>query len=59
VDCTTRYDAAFDRYVTECTDGSRAVTRYDKQFQRWRTDVTKPGAASKESKDVEKHGRTR
>ena len=42
VQCTTRWDEAFQRYVTECTDGSRAITRYDAGFQRWRADITKP-----------------
>lgn len=45
--CTSRYDAQFQRVVTTCTDGSRAVSRYDAQFQRWRTDVVQPGAADK------------
>ncbi len=33
------------RLVTECTDGSRAVTQYDAQFQRWRMEVVKPPKA--------------
>jgi hypothetical protein len=40
--CTTRYDEAFQRWRTECTDGSRAITKYDPQFQRYRTDVVTP-----------------
>jgi ferric-dicitrate binding protein FerR (iron transport regulator) len=33
VHCTTREDQAFQRWVTECSDGSRAVTRYDEQVK--------------------------
>jgi hypothetical protein len=51
VHCTTHEDPAFKRWVTECTDGSRAVTRYDEQFQRWRTEVTKPGGASQAAEE--------
>jgi hypothetical protein len=40
--CTTRDDAAFQRWVTECTDGSRAITRYDAAFKRYRTTITRP-----------------
>jgi hypothetical protein len=40
--CTTRYDAAFQRWVTTCTDGARAITRYDRPFQRYQTDVITP-----------------
>ncbi len=40
--CTTREDPAFQRWVTECTDGARAVTRYDEAFKRWQTDVVRP-----------------
>jgi hypothetical protein len=40
--CTTRYDEALQRWVTECTDGSRAITRYDAPFNRYRTDVITP-----------------
>ncbi|MGH8069292.1 MAG: hypothetical protein ACRERE_29475 [Candidatus Entotheonellia bacterium] len=47
VHCTTREDRAFDRLMTTCTDGSRAITRYDPAFKRWVTTVTRPGEASK------------
>jgi hypothetical protein len=39
VHCTTREDCQFKRLMTECTDGTRAMSRYDAQFQRWRTDI--------------------
>jgi hypothetical protein len=39
--CTTREDPALQRWVTECTDGSRAITRWDAGLQRYRTDITK------------------
>jgi len=40
VQCTTREDPQFQRLVTTCTDGSRAVSRYDEQFKTWRTTIT-------------------
>jgi hypothetical protein len=43
--CTTRWDAAFQIYRTECTDGSVYHTREDKGFQRWRTEQTRPPKA--------------
>jgi hypothetical protein len=46
VHCTTREDQSFQRWVTECSDGSQAVTRYDEQVKRWCTEVMKPGVAS-------------
>jgi hypothetical protein len=51
VHCTTREDQAFQRWVTECSDGSRAVTRYDEQVKQWRTEVTKLGAAIQAAKE--------
>jgi hypothetical protein len=45
--CTTREDPAFKRWVTECTDGSRAVTRYDEAFKTYRTDVITPPKSDK------------
>jgi hypothetical protein len=45
--CTTREDPAFKRWVTECSDGSRAVTRYDETFNRYRTDVITPPKGNK------------
>jgi hypothetical protein len=30
---TTREDPQFKQLVTECTDGSRALTRYDEPFK--------------------------
>jgi len=59
VHCTTREDLAFKHWMTECSDGSQAVTRYNEQVKQWRTEVTKPGAASQENKAVEKQGRKR
>lgn len=47
VHCTTREDRQFRRWVTTCTDGSRAVSKWDEQFQRWRTDITKPAPGEK------------
>ena len=47
VRCTTRDDAQFKRLITECTDGSRAVSRYDAQLKRWRSEITKPGPGEK------------
>ena len=41
VRCTTREDPQFQRLITECTGGARAITKYDKQFQRWRTDIVR------------------
>jgi hypothetical protein len=41
VRCTTKEDPQFQRWVTECTDGARAITKYDEPFQRYRTDITK------------------
>jgi hypothetical protein len=46
VHCTTREDLAFKHWMTECSDGSQAVTRYNEQVKQWRTEVTQPGAAS-------------
>jgi hypothetical protein len=46
VRCTTREDPPFKRWLTECTDGARAITRYD-AFKRYRTDVTKPPQGNK------------
>ncbi len=40
--CTTWEGPVFHRWLTECTDGSRAVTKYDAQFRRYRTDVITP-----------------
>jgi hypothetical protein len=45
--CTTREDPALQRWVTECTDGARAITKYDEQFQRYRTDVITPPQGDK------------
>lgn len=53
--CTTREDPVLQRWVTECSDGSQAVTRYDEQFKQWRTEVTKPGAASQAAEEPCKH----
>jgi hypothetical protein len=39
--CTTREDPAFQRWVTECTDGGRAITRWDAGLQCYSTDITK------------------
>lgn len=47
VHCTTREDHAFNRLITTCSDGSRAITRYDSAFKRWVTTVTRPREASK------------
>jgi hypothetical protein len=40
--CTTWEDQALHRWVTTCSDGSRAVTRYDDQLKRFSTDVITP-----------------
>jgi hypothetical protein len=45
--CTTRDDAQVKRLITECTDGSRAVSHYDAQLKRWRFEITKPGPGEK------------
>jgi hypothetical protein len=45
--CTTREDPALQRWVTEYTDGSRAVTRWDAGLQRYDTDITKPPQGDK------------
>jgi hypothetical protein len=45
--CTTRYDDAFKRWVTECSDGARAITRYDEQFKRYQTDIITPPKGDK------------
>ena len=45
--CITREDPALQRWVTECTDGSRAITRYDAPFNRYRTDVITPPQGDK------------
>jgi hypothetical protein len=55
VRCTTCEDQAFQRWVTECSDGSQAVTHYDEQVKRWRTEVTKPGAASQAAEEPCQH----
>jgi hypothetical protein len=47
VRCTTREDPALKRWVTECTDGARAVTRWDAGLQRYYTDITKPPQGDK------------
>jgi hypothetical protein len=47
VRCTTQEDAQFKRLITECTDGSRAVSRYDAQLKRRRSEITKPGPGEK------------
>jgi hypothetical protein len=39
--CATREDTQAQRWVTTCTDGSRAVTKYDAQAQRWYTDIVR------------------
>jgi hypothetical protein len=39
--CTTREDPAFKRWVTECSDGARAISRWDAGLRRYRTDITK------------------
>jgi hypothetical protein len=44
---TTREDAQFNRLITECTDGSRAVSRYDAQLKRWHSEITKLGPGEK------------
>jgi hypothetical protein len=44
---TTRQDEALQRWVTECTDGSRAVTRYNAPLNRYRTEVITPPRASR------------
>jgi hypothetical protein len=49
--CTTRDQADFRRYVTECRDGSRSVTRYERDFKRWRTEVTKPATRPPQGKE--------
>ena len=51
VTCHTYQDVAWQRWVTECSDGSEAVTRYDEQGKRWRTEVTKPGVASQAAEE--------
>jgi hypothetical protein len=47
VRCRTRYDEAFKRWMTECTDGARAVTRYDEHLKRYETDVVTPPQGDK------------
>jgi hypothetical protein len=47
VRCRTRYDDAFKRWVTECSDGARAITRYDEQFKRYQTDIITPPKGDK------------
>ena len=42
VTCTTRYDRAFDRQLTRCSDGRAFVSKYDKDFQTWRTREAPP-----------------
>ena len=54
VTCHTYQDVAWQRWVTECSDGSRAVTRFDEQVKRWRTEVTKPGVASQAAVEPDK-----
>ena len=51
VTCHTSQDVAWQHWVTECNDGSRAVTRDDEQGKRWRTEVTKPGVASQAAEE--------
>jgi hypothetical protein len=55
VTCHTYQDVEWQRWVTECSDGSRAVTRYDEQVKQWRTEVTKPGAASQAAEEPYQH----
>jgi hypothetical protein len=45
--CRTCYDEAFKRWLTECTDGSRAITKYDAPLNRYRTDVMTPPQSDK------------
>jgi hypothetical protein len=45
--CTTRFDAAFQIWLTTCSDGARAITKYDKAFKRYRTDVVRPPTGNK------------
>ncbi|MGH8064528.1 MAG: hypothetical protein ACRERE_04680 [Candidatus Entotheonellia bacterium] len=45
--CRTRSDEAFKRWITECSDGSRAITTYDPQFKRYQTDVISPPKGDK------------
>lgn len=35
--CTTTYDEQAKRWLTKCSDGSRAVTTYDDQAKRFYT----------------------
>jgi hypothetical protein len=42
VRCTTREDPGLQRSVTECTDGSRAISKWDAGLQRWQSNVVKP-----------------
>ena len=37
--CMTRWDEGFKRYLTEGTDGSRAVCRHDAGLKSWRADI--------------------
>lgn len=39
--CTTREDPALKRWVTECTDGARAITKWDNGLQRYTTDIVR------------------
>jgi hypothetical protein len=39
--CMTREDPAFKRWVTECTDGARAITKWNAGLQRCHTDINK------------------
>ena len=57
VHCTTREDPAFNRLVTECSDGSRAVTRYDEQFNKWRTEITLAPGTDRGRRDSRTPGR--
>jgi hypothetical protein len=42
VRCTTREDPELQRWLTECSDGARAITRYDEAFKRYQTDIVRP-----------------
>jgi hypothetical protein len=47
VRCTTREEIELNRLVTECRDGSRAITRYDEALKQWDMQVITPPKTDK------------